>query len=57
MQILQSIVTNGRVQYLQRHDGKEMPMGYNTTDVYHVFMYVCKVDYMMVNAFMYATTT
>ena len=32
-------------------------MGYTTTDVYHVFMCVCKVDYMMVNAFMYATTT
>lgn len=44
--------------YNARHNGEEMPMGYTTnTRVSCIHVHVCKVDYMMVNALMYATTT
>ena len=40
------------------HDGEEMPIGY-TTNTCEVCIHVstCKVDYMMVNTFMYAART
>ena len=35
--------------------GEEMPIGYILqTHVHHVFMHLCKIDYMMTNTFMYA---
>ena len=37
------------------HDAEELLVGYTTTHVYHVFMYLSKVDYMMLNTFMFAT--
>jgi hypothetical protein len=35
-----------------------MPMGYILqTRVYHVFIYLCKHDYMITNNFVYTTTS
>jgi hypothetical protein len=40
------------------HSGEEMPMGYNTnTCIDREFLYLCKVDYMVINTFMYVVVT
>jgi hypothetical protein len=35
------------------HVGEEMPMFLFQTHVYHVVMYLCKVDFMVSNTFTY----